>query len=157
METCRTTIAFVTLTNRMKNPRLPHPRRSGRHSKIFIIDAVDPQYIEELKEDYVGYANDTAKTMLAHIKSTWCKITNHETGGAQRALREPWNLVEDITAYKRSLKKNQMNFFDLGVPINDSDKVQIYMENMYVWTLSESLMGTLRSKQFIWFLSRLRS
>ena len=43
--------------------------------KMFIIDAVDPQYIKELKEDYVGYANDTAKTMLAHIKSTWCKIT----------------------------------------------------------------------------------
>ena len=85
-----------------------------------------------MKEDYVGYANDTAKTMLAHIKSAWCKITTRERGVAQRVLREPWNLVEDITAYKRSLDKNQINCLDLGVPINDLDKVQIYMENIYV-------------------------
>ena len=50
----------------------------------FIIEAVDPQYIEELKMDYVGYGNETAKTMLHHIKSTWCKITTREKGIAQQ-------------------------------------------------------------------------
>jgi len=105
--------------------------------KNLIIESVDPQYIEELKRDYVGYANETGKSMLAHIKSTWCKITTREKGVAQRALREPWNLVEDITAYERALDKNQITCLDLGVPINDSDKVQIYMENMYMSDMFE--------------------
>ena len=105
--------------------------------KNLIIEAVDPQYIEEKKRDYVGYANETAKSMLAHIKSTWCKITTREKGVAQRALREPWNLVEDITAYERALSRNQITCLELGVPINDSDKVQIYMENMYMSDMFE--------------------
>ena len=92
--------------------------------KTLIINAVDPQYIEELKQDYVGYANEIAKTMLSHIKNTWCKITTRKKGVAQRALREPWNLVEDITAYERALDKNQITCLELGDPINDSDKVQ---------------------------------
>ena len=105
--------------------------------KNLIIAAVDPQYIEELKKDYVGYANDTAKTMLAHIKDTWCKITTREKGVAQRALREPWNLVEDITAYERTLDRNQITCLDLSVPINTSDKVQIYVKNMYMSDMFE--------------------
>ena len=75
--------------------------------------------------------------MLAHIKDTWCKITTRKKGVAQRALREPWNLVEDITAYKRALDRNQITCLDLNVPINDSDKVQIYMENMYMSDMFE--------------------
>ena len=71
--------------------------------KTLIITAVDPQYIKEPKKDYVGYANDTAKTMLAYVKDTWCKITTCKKGVAQRALRKPWNLVEDITAYEQTL------------------------------------------------------
>ena len=136
--------------------------------KNLIINAVDPQYIEELKQDYVGYANETAKTMLSHIKNTWCKITTREKGVAQRALREPWNLVEDITAYERALDKNQITCLELGVPINDSDKVQIYIENMYAcdmfdekemtewedepeanktWALAKTYFGTLYKKR----------
>jgi hypothetical protein len=100
--------------------------------KEFIIEAVDPQYIEELKMDYVGYGNETAKTMLHHIKSTWCKITTREKGIAQQRLREPWNLIDDITSFERALDKSQAVCLELEVPVNDSDKVQIYVENMYV-------------------------
>ena len=46
--------------------------------KECLIKAVDEQYIEELKKDYIGYANETTKTILAHIKTTWCKVTTHE-------------------------------------------------------------------------------
>ena len=53
--------------------------------KNLILDSVDPQYIKELKQDYVGYANETTKAMLLHIKSTWCKITTREKGVSQCA------------------------------------------------------------------------
>ena len=35
-----------------------------------IVAAVDEQYIDELKKDYVGYADETAKSLLAHVKTT---------------------------------------------------------------------------------------
>ena len=43
--------------------------------KECIIESVDEQYIDELKKDYVGHADETTKTLLSQIKTTWYKIT----------------------------------------------------------------------------------
>jgi hypothetical protein len=32
-----------------------------------IIDSVEEKYVEELNEDYIGYANQTIKTLLTHL------------------------------------------------------------------------------------------
>ena len=42
-----------------------------------IVAAVDAQYAEETKEDYVGYKNQTIKTMVTQIR-TWYVITTNE-------------------------------------------------------------------------------
>ena len=42
-----------------------------------IVDAINEQYINELKEDYVGYNNHRIKTMLLQLR-TWFVITKSE-------------------------------------------------------------------------------
>ena len=40
-----------------------------------VTEIIDAPYVEELEEDYVGYANQTIKTVLTHLKTTWCTVT----------------------------------------------------------------------------------
>ena len=36
-----------------------------------IIEAVEKEYLGELKKDYMGYSDETAKSLLNHLKKTW--------------------------------------------------------------------------------------
>ena len=40
------------------------------HLKEKIIEAVEDKYLGELKKDYVGYSEETAKSLLNHLKTT---------------------------------------------------------------------------------------
>ena len=48
-----------------------------------IIDSVEEQYVEELNEDYFGYANQTIKSVLAHLRTKWCKVMTKERTDAR--------------------------------------------------------------------------
>ena len=43
---------------------------------------MEEEYLVELKKDYVGYSDKTTKSLLNHLKTTWCKITTLEKGKA---------------------------------------------------------------------------
>jgi hypothetical protein len=43
-----------------------------------IINSVEEQYVEELNEDYFGYANQTIKSLLNHLCTHWCKVMTKE-------------------------------------------------------------------------------
>jgi len=51
--------------------------------KRIVQDIVNEMYVEELDEDYVGYSNQTIKTILAHIK---------EAGGGELPPPMGWHL-----------------------------------------------------------------
>ena len=52
--------------------------RGGRLGGVeAIVAAADAQYVEELKEDYVRYKNQTIDTFVAKL-STWYVITTKE-------------------------------------------------------------------------------
>ncbi len=51
-----------------------------------IIDSVEEQYIEELNEEYFGYANNTIKSILHHLQTNWCKVMTRERTEATEAL-----------------------------------------------------------------------
>ena len=38
-------------------------------------ELADSTYVEELDKDYVGFNNETIKTVITHIKDEWCLIT----------------------------------------------------------------------------------
>jgi len=88
-------------------------------------------YVEELDEDYVGYSNQTIKTILTHIKDNWCIITTLEKKQAAENFRVQWDATSHITKYVRQLDKQQRLCRDIGIPAPDLNKVQYYVENMY--------------------------
>ena len=53
---------------------------------------MDEEYLGKLKKDYVGYIDKTAKSLITHLKTTWCKITKVEKGKALGVFRVPWNM-----------------------------------------------------------------
>jgi hypothetical protein len=55
-----------------------------------IIDCVEEQYVEVLNEDYVGYANQTIKSLLAHLCTNWCKVMTKECTDATEAFYHAW-------------------------------------------------------------------
>ena len=48
---------------------------------------MEEEYLIELKKDYVGYSDDTSKSLLHHLNPTGCKITTLEKGS-------PWEFFE---------------------------------------------------------------
>ena len=43
---------------------------------------MEEEYLGKLKKDYVGYSDKTAKSLLNHLKTKWCKITTLDKGKA---------------------------------------------------------------------------
>ena len=115
----------------MKNQRVSSPGRDRQTTKRKIIEAVDEEYVGKLKKDYVGYSDKTAKSLLPHIKTTWCNITTLEKGKTLGVFRAPWDMTSNITTYKRHLDKAQLKCADMGVKASNSEKVQIYVQQMY--------------------------
>jgi hypothetical protein len=73
-----------------------------------IIDSVEEQYIEELNEEYFGYANSTIKSVLHHLQTTWCKVMTRERTDATKAFYQAWvpNMTHILT-FGRQLNKQQ--------------------------------------------------
>ena len=47
---------------------------------VLIIDkivreAIDPTYVEEFKDDYVGYSGQMIKMIVQHLQDKWCIVT----------------------------------------------------------------------------------
>jgi len=110
-------------------------------------DIVDEMYVEELDEDYVGYSNQTIKTILTHIKDNWCIITTLEKKQAAENFRVQWDATSHITKYARELDKQQRLCRDIGIPAPGLTKIQYYVENMYASEMfDEKEMNTWENK-----------
>ena len=53
-----------------------------------IVAAVNAQYVEDIEEDYVGYKNQTIKTMAKQLQ-TWYVITTNEKLAIKSHFLEP--------------------------------------------------------------------
>eukprot|EP00804_Cyclotella_cryptica_P025462 CCRYP_017206-RA/>CCRYP_017206-RA protein AED:0.39 eAED:0.39 QI:0/0/0/1/0/0/2/0/405 len=85
---------------------------------------LDPTYVEELDDDYVGYSGQT-------IKSIWCIVTTLEKKQAAQAFHVQWDFTSHITKFARELNKQQKLCRDIGVPAAEATKIQHYVESMY--------------------------
>ena len=73
--------------------RVSTPGGDRRTTKRKIIEAVDEEYLGELKKDYVGYSDETEKYLLTHLKTTWRKITKLEKGKDLGVFHAPWDMT----------------------------------------------------------------
>ncbi len=86
----------------------------------FIIKIVEEQYIEELNVDYFGYANQTIKTLLTHLRTKWCKIVTKKKTNATEAFYQAWvPSTTHIITFGRQLDKQQKNCKTINVIILD--------------------------------------
>jgi hypothetical protein len=97
-----------------------------------IIDSVEEQYIEELNEEYFGYANSTIKSVLQHLRTNWCKVMTKERTDATEAFYHTWapNMTHIIT-FGRQLTKQQKKCKTINVIISDEAKTLHFVGQMY--------------------------
>jgi hypothetical protein len=75
-----------------------------------IIDCVEEQYVEELNKDYFGYANQTIKTLLDHLRTKWCKVMTKERTNATEAFYQMWvPSTTHVITFGQQLTKQQKN------------------------------------------------
>ena len=98
-----------------------------------IVFAVEKQYIDKLKEEYISYNNQTIKSMLLQLR-TWFVITNSEKVAIKAHFHTPWSNTPNshITTFARQLDRHQIKCSNDGVTITDNDKVVYFIQEMYV-------------------------
>ena len=52
-----------------------------------LVANVEDQYLVELNEQYVGFKNQTPRTILEHLTKTWVKVQNHEKVESTNAFK----------------------------------------------------------------------
>jgi hypothetical protein len=97
-----------------------------------IIDRVEEQYIEELNEEYFGYANSTIKSVLHHLRTNWCKVMTREHTDTIEAFYQAWvpNMTHIITS-GRQLNKQQKKCKTINLIISNEAKTIHFTGQMY--------------------------
>jgi hypothetical protein len=97
-----------------------------------IINSVKEQYVEELNEEYFGYANQTIKTIIDHLRTNWCKVMMKERTNAIEAFYHAWvpNMMHIIT-FGCQLTKLQKKCKTINVIISEEAKTLHFVGQMY--------------------------
>jgi hypothetical protein len=97
-----------------------------------IIDSVEEQYVEELNKEYFGYANQTIKTIIDHLRTNWCKVMTKERTDATEAFYLAWvpNTMH-IIMFGRQLTKLQKKCKTINVIISKEAKTLHFVGQMY--------------------------
>jgi hypothetical protein len=97
-----------------------------------IIECVEEQYIEELNEDYFGYANQTIKTLLDHLCTKWCKVMTKEQTNATEAFYQVWvPSTTHVITFGRQLTKQPKKCKTINVIISKEAKTLHFVGQMY--------------------------
>jgi hypothetical protein len=97
-----------------------------------IIGSVEEQYIKELNKEYFEYANNTIKSVLRHLQTSWCKVMTREHTDATKAFYQSWvpNMTHIIT-FGWQLTKQQQKCKAINVIISDKAKTLHFVGQMY--------------------------
>jgi uncharacterized membrane protein YgcG len=88
-----------------------------------IIDSVNKQHVKELNIDYFGYANQTVKTLLTHLRTNWCKVMMKERTNATEAFYQAWvPLTTHIITFSCQLNKQQKKCKNINLIISEEAK-----------------------------------
>ncbi len=97
-----------------------------------IIDSIEEQNVGELSKDYFGYANQTIKMLLTHLRTKWCKVMTKKRTNATEAFYQAWvHLTTHIITFSRQLDKQQKKCKTINVIISDEAKTLHFVGQMY--------------------------
>ena len=94
------------------------------YSVAAIVARSDGQYLAKIEMDYVGFAEETTLTMLAHLR-TQPVVLNEEKRVLRWDFFRPWSDAPNMTLqeFARELDKCQRKAKKQNVVIDDDDKV----------------------------------
>ena len=61
-----------------------------------MVASINPDYIEDLNNEYTGYNNETPKSLLAHIAGNYSKTTVTDQLQADSEFTKPWDQVTNL-------------------------------------------------------------
>jgi hypothetical protein len=95
-----------------------------------IINSVEEQYIEGL--NYFGCANQSIKSILAHLCSNWCKVMTYECTDATKAFYHAWvPSSTHVIMFGQQLTKLQKMCRTINVIISNKAKMLHFIGQMY--------------------------
>ncbi len=97
-----------------------------------IIEIVEEQYVKELNKDYFGYANQTIKMLLTHLRTKWCKVMMNECTHVTEASYQAWvSLTTHIITFGHQLNKQEKKCKNINVIISNAAKTLHFVGQMY--------------------------
>jgi hypothetical protein len=97
-----------------------------------IIDSVQEQYVKDLNEDYFGYANQTIKSLLAHLHTNWCKVMISKCTDASEVFYHAWvPSSTHVITFGCQLTKLQKKCRTINVIISNKAKMLHFVGQMY--------------------------
>ncbi len=96
------------------------------------INSVKEQYVEELNKYYFGYANQTIKMLLTHLRTKWCTVKTKERTGATEGFYQAWiPATTHIITFGHQLDKQQKKCKTINVIILNEAKTLHFVGQMY--------------------------
>ncbi len=96
-------------------------------------NALDKAYYSQLKHVTTAYRNMTPIQILNYLDTQWCPLDVHAKKQLKAEFYADWDsMIMHIAAFGLKLDKEQKRLELLGIVISDDDKLQFYMDQIYV-------------------------
>ena len=84
-----------------------------------MVESIDIEFIEELKNEYTGFVNETPKTFISHMEKEYCDSTIDDQLKALKAFEAPWDQVTPLGTWITRLGRERDKCEEAGVNIDD--------------------------------------
>ena len=95
-----------------------------------IMDALDLQYYEQVRDETLGFTTVTIRDLLNHVK-TWCRMNATLRKSMKDEFFRGWESDEHITAFATRLNRGKRELAVNGVVITDDEIRDHYVIQMY--------------------------
>jgi hypothetical protein len=88
-----------------------------------MVESIDIEFIEEIKNEYTGFANETPKTFIIHLEKEYCESTIDDKLKALKEFEAPWDQVTPFGTWITRLGRERDKCEEAGVNIDDERMV----------------------------------
>jgi hypothetical protein len=103
-----------------------------RNNAANMRNALDKNWYSQLKYIHTPYRNVTPIQILKHLNSRWCPLDIHAKKKLKQDYYTKWDDEIHLTAFGKRLDDKQTRIECFGITISNKDKLQFYLEQMYI-------------------------
>ena len=94
-----------------------------------MVESIDIKFIEELKNEYTGFVNETPKTLFTHMEKEYCESTIDDKLKALGEFKAPWDQIVPMGTWITRLVRQKEKCKEAGVNIDDERMVLTITSN----------------------------